>query len=327
MDDGPADDRGPDDAPAPGGSPGSDPGPTDGHDHGAIPTAHRSRRRLLVVAAAMATVAAVEVAAGLWANSLALLSDAAHAGFDALAMALAFGAVHLAVTRPPDQERTFGYHRSEVLAALVNGLALWLVAGYIALEAWRRAQTPGVIAGDVVTYAAVAILAVEAAAGAYLLRGEGRGNLNVKGATAHLLGDVLGTVGVLISGLVVTFTGFTLIDPLVAAGIAAALALYGARLVRAAGHILLQGAPDHMPADEVRRAILDVDGVAGVHDLHVWSITQGVPTVSAHVVCADDAPPGLHARVQRALEERFGCEHVTLQVEDPDHACAEPAHP
>lgn len=300
----------------------------DGVDH-PRPSARRDRRRLLVVAAAMATVAVLEVAAGLWANSLALLSDAAHAGFDALAMALAFGAVHLALTRPPDEARTFGYHRSEVLAALVNGLALWLVAGYIAMEAWKRAQAPGAVAGDVVTYAALAILAVEVAAGAYLLAGRGRdrANLNVRGATAHLLGDALGTVGVLASGLVVTFTGWTLVDPLVAGGIAVALVVYGARLVRGAGHILLQGAPDHMPAGDVRQAMLAVPGVVDVHDLHVWSITQGVPTVSAHVVCGEDAPSDLHRRIRAALKERFGCEHVTLQVEDPEHRCPEPHHP
>lgn len=292
-----------------------------GHRHA------RNRRRLLVVAVAMGAVAAVEVAAGLLANSLALLSDAAHAGSDAVAMALALGAVHVALTRPADKERTFGYHRSEVLAALANGALLWVVAAFIVVEAVQRAQAPAAVRGDIVTVAAVAILGVEATAGLYLHRGGASRNLNVRGAMVHLLGDAAATVGVLVSGLVIAFTGWTLVDPLVASGLAVVLAVTGTRLVRSAGHILLQGAPDDVPTGAVRDAMLAVDGVADVHDLHVWSITQGVPTVSAHVVCTEDAPRDLHRRLRQALKERFGVDHVTLQVEPPDCFCDEPHHP
>jgi cobalt-zinc-cadmium efflux system protein len=282
---------------------------------------HRNERRLVGGALALTTlVMLAEAAGGWWAGSLALLSDAGHMLTDVLALALSYVALRLA-RLPATPERSFGYMRVEILSALLNGSLLILVAGAIVVEALERLrEPPEVRLGPMLGVALVGLAANGASA--LLLRHAGEG-LNLRGAFLHVMSDLLSSVGVVLGGLVMLLTGWRGADPVLACAIAAGI-LWGAfRLVREAVDILLESAPGHIPADEVAAAIQAVPGVREVHDLHIWSITPAMPALSVHVV-ARAASPAEHDRllmeIQRALGERFGLRHATIQIESEEYA-------
>jgi cobalt-zinc-cadmium efflux system protein len=284
------------------------------HDHRAA-----GERALLVVLGLTAGFTVVEVVAGLLTDSLALLADAGHMLSDVLAVGLALVAMRLA-RRPATLERSFGWRRAEILAAFVNGIALVGIAVWIAIAAVQRLDTNPEILGGWMLAVAVAGLAVNLAAAAVLVR-SGRQTLNVEAAFRHVLADVLGSVGVIVAALIILLTGWVEADAVVSLVIAALICWSAWGIVSESTHVLLEAAPSGLDMAEVETALGEAPGVVDVHDLHVWTITSGFVSLSAHVLVArgDDC----HARrleLERLISERFGIEHTTLQV---DHALPE----
>jgi cobalt-zinc-cadmium efflux system protein len=257
---------------------------------------------------------AVEIVGGVLTGSLALLADAVHMLSDNVALALALLAVWLA-GRPSTPERSFGYQRAEILAALANGVILVLLAVWIFVEAWGRLMDPpDVLAGWMAVVAGVG-LAVNLAAAAILARA-GHDTLNMRAALRHVIADALGSAGVLVAALVILVTGWRYADPLAGALIAVAVLASSWGVLRDSVNILLEAAPKGIDAGELGRSLAQMPGVVEVHDLHVWTITSGFPALSAHVLVERD--DDCHAR-RRELEDflvnEYGIEHTTLQVE------------
>jgi cobalt-zinc-cadmium efflux system protein len=276
--------------------------------------AHRSARKALGIALALVLgFAVVEVAAGLTADSLALLADAAHMLSDALALGLALFAAWLA-QRPATPERSFGWRRAEVLAALVNAVALVGLGVWIVWAAIGRLSDPPDVTGGWVLAAGVAGLLVNLAA-ARVLHGAGSG-LNVRAAMLHVLADLASSVGVVLAGLILLVTGWPYADPIAGLLIGTLVVASTFNVLRETVGVLLEGAPADMDAREVGAALASADGVVGVHDLHLWTITSGFPALSAHVLVAAGADcHAIRRDLELLLRERFDLEHTTLQVE------------
>lgn len=272
-------------------------------------------RRALAVALVLVTAfLGVEVAAGVLADSLALLADAGHMLSDAGTLGLALFAAWMA-QRPATPERSYGYRRVEVLAALANGLALVAVAVWIFVEAARRLDDPGEPLGGWMLGVGAIGLAVNVAAATILFR-RGSESLNVSAALRHVLADLAGSLGVIGAGAAILVTGWTYADPLVSVLIGLLVLASSGAILRESTHVLLEATPRGLDADEVGRAMATHPGVREVHDLHVWTITSGFPALSAHVLV--DAGADCHAlrvELERTLRDRFGLEHTTLQVE------------
>jgi cobalt-zinc-cadmium efflux system protein len=275
---------------------------------------HGGERKALATALVLVLAfAGVEAVTGVAAGSLALLADAAHMLSDALALGLALFAAWLAL-RPATPERSFGWRRAEVLAALANAVVLVVLGLWIVWEAIGRLSDPPGVTGGWVLAAGVAGLAVNLAA-ARVLHGAGSG-LNVRAARLHVLADLASSAGVVLAGLVVLTTGWPYADPLagLVIGVLVVVSTFG--VLRETIGVLLEGAPTGMDAREVGAAIASADGVVGVHDLHLWTITSGFPALSAHVLVAAGADCHVIRReLEVLLRERFQLTHTTLQVE------------
>jgi cobalt-zinc-cadmium efflux system protein len=287
-----------------------------GHDHGALSGRRRSSRALLGALGLTLAFLVVEVVGGVVSGSLALLADAGHMLSDAGALGLAVGAAWLAA-RPATPDRSFGYRRAEVLAALANGVALVAIAIWIAVEALARLGSPPEVAAGPVLVIGLLGLAVNAAAARILWRARDE-TLNAAAAFRHVLADALGSAGVILSGVVLATTGWEAIDPLVSLAIAGLILLGSWSVLRASVDVLLESAPAGIHAEEVGAAIAAVPGVEQAHDLHIWTITSGFVSLSAHVVVGRDQDCHERRRaVEAMLHDRFGIAHVTLQM---DHA-------
>ena len=257
---------------------------------------------------------AVEVIGGLMTNSLALLSDAAHMTTDVLALAISLVAVRLA-RRPPDARRTYGYARMEAIGALVNGMLLFIVAGYILWEAVGRFRSPTGVASTGMLVVAVGGLVVNLVAMLLLRKGSGE-SLNIKGAYLEVWSDMLGSVGVILGAIIIKMTGWTVVDPVIAVLISLWILPRTWTLLREAGHILMEGVPAGVSLEEVRTAVLATPGVLSVHDLHVWSLGSRDPVLTAHVVIAEKSDvPQLRDTLVAGLDATFNINHVTLQIE------------
>jgi cobalt-zinc-cadmium efflux system protein len=297
-----------------------------GHDHGhAGPggtAAAAYRGRLLAVLGITVSVLVVEVVVGLFSGSLALLADAAHLATDALGIGLALFAVWMA-GRTPTVRRTFGWQRAEVLAAGVNALLLLGLAGAVVVEAIRRlADPPPIEAGAVLVVGALGLVA-NAVGLALLARGQ-KESLNVRGAFLEVLGDTLGSVAVLVAAAVVLITGDERADPIASLAIAVLIVPRAITLLRDTAEVLLEATPRGVDLAEVRRHMLAQPGVVDVHDLHAWTITSGVPVLSAHVtvdgaVLSDGCGGGILDRLHHCLREDFDVEHSTFQLEPAGH--------
>lgn len=295
-----------------------------GHDHTA--GAEGNERALLAALGLTGGFMLAEVAAGLWFNSLALLSDAMHMFTDVTALLIAVAAIRIA-RRPADRRRTYGYHRFEVLAAAFNASLLFLVAMYILWEAARRFREPAEVESFGMLLVALAGLAVNAAS-MWILRGRSEGSLNVKGAYLEVWADLLGSLGVVAAALLIRFTGWSWVDPLVGAAIGLWVLPRTWTLLREAANVLLEGVPEGVDLDAVEQALLAAPGVTGVHDLHVWALSSGRTALTAHIEARPSLPreERLEASVGRMLEERFGITHAAVQVELPDaHGAEGPA--
>jgi cobalt-zinc-cadmium efflux system protein len=291
---------------------------THAHAHGEHAEGGRSAdlRALASVLVLTTAYTVVELVGGLLTDSLALLADAGHMLSDDLSLGLALFAAWLA-RRPATPQRSFGFRRAEILAALANGVALVAISIWIFVEAGRRlADPPDVLGGWMLAVAAVG-LAVNLAGAGILMRGE-RANLNMRAAFRHLLADLLGSVGVIVAAIVVIATGWTTADPLVGLLIGVLVLASSWTLLRDAVGILLEATPRGIDAEEVGRRLSEAPGVVEVHDLHIWEITSGFPALSAHVLVgrAEDCH-GRREELERLLAHEFQIVHTTLQV---DHA-------
>jgi cobalt-zinc-cadmium efflux system protein len=287
------------------------------HDHNHLPGEIRHEKPLWWALALTSSYLVVEVVGAFMTNSLALLSDAAHMATDALALVIALTAVRLS-RRPPDARRTYGYARLEALGALANGLLLFAVGLYILWEAVDRFREPQAIASTGMLWVAGFGLLVNLIAMRLLSAGSGE-SLNVKGAYLEVWSDMLGSVAVIIAALIIRFTGWTLVDPILAVLIGLWVLPRTWVLLRDALNVLLEGVPKGMALADVEQALRGHAGVADIHDLHVWALGSSTPALTAHVVTADGQPAdALRRALAGMLHERFGIDHVTLQVE-ADH--------
>ena len=289
-----------------------------GHAHSHARASAANSRRLAVVVVLVLTYMVAEVVGGLLTNSLALLADAGHMLSDAGALALSLFALWIA-RRPPTPTHTYGFYRTEILAALANGATLLAISVYIFAEAARRIGEPQEVAGGWMMVVAAGGLAVNLLS-LWMLHAGREENLNVRGAWLHVLADTLGSVGTLAAGLLIIGFGWWWADPVASVAIAL-LVLYSSwALLRETVAVLMEGAPGDIDVDDVRNALHAVPGVASAHDLHVWTITSGMVALSAHVVAAEEERRGgvLLDRIRRMLHDRFGIDHITIQVEPED---------
>ena len=273
----------------------------------------------------IATIAYVVLTllAGLRAHSLALISEAGHNASDALAIMLSFVAVWFQ-TRPPTDQKTFGYQRAGVLAAFLNALTLIFVSGWIALEALHRFSQPAAIQPRIMMLVAAAGVLMNGLIAALLWRVSH--DVNIRSVFIHMLGDTLSTAAVIVGGLVILLTGRTWIDPALSLAIAALILWSSLAIVRETLNILLEGTPRGLSLGEIRRTLSAIDGVENVHDLHVWSLGSNLHALSSHVTIADIPPSASNLildRINVTLRERFRIHHTTLQFE---HVVCETAH-
>lgn len=282
------------------------------HDH--AKTEARQLRRALILTAAFLLV---EVTGGFLANSLALLSDAGHMFIDALALSIALVA-YTQASRPRDPQHTFGYRRLEVVAALVNGALLLWIAGVIAEEAWDRWNEGAVLKSGLMLGVAIVGLVVNLV-GLAMLRHHHHDDLNMRGAFLHVLGDTVSSIGTIIAALVIHFTGWVRADAIASFLISLLILVGGIRLVLESLHYLMEGAPREIQIPELMSCLREHPGVLEVHDLHVWRISAGMDILTAHVVLQQPGDSGLLRSAMRTrLRERFGLQHVTLEIEGPE---------
>ena len=279
-----------------------------GHDRAA------SRRRLAATLALVATYLVAELVAGLWTGSLALLADAGHMLADAGSLALALFALWLA-ERPAPAAHTFGYRRAEILAALANGVTLVVVAIFVGIEAIGRLGAPPAVDGAPALAVAAGGLAVNLA-GMALLHGTRSDGLNLRGAWLHVVSDALGSLAAMAASAAIWLADLRIADPLASLAIAVLVARSAWRLLRETVDVLLEAAPGHVDVDALRGALHAQLGVVSVHDLHVWTITSGMTSLSCHVHAAPEIEEHeLLGRLTHELRTHFGIQHVTIQLE------------
>jgi cobalt-zinc-cadmium efflux system protein len=295
------------------------------HQHGPGPGSGRGH--LLVALALLAAFMLAEVITALRSGSLALLSDAGHMLSDVGAIGGALWAISLAA-RPPSGKWTYGWKRAEILSAAANGITLLVVAGIVTAEAISRLIHPPLVDGGPVIAVAVAGIIVNVTATWVLARAD-RSSLNLQGAFRHVLTDLYGFIGTVIAGIVIVTTGFTRADAIASLVVVALMVKAAWELLRDSGRVLLEAAPEGMDLEQVHAHLAEVPHVLGVHDLHAWTVTSGLPVLSAHVVIEDDCfndghAPRLLDQLQACLAGHFDVEHSTFQLEAAAHAGHEP---
>ncbi|MGW6532629.1 cation diffusion facilitator family transporter [Streptomyces venezuelae] len=297
-----------------------------GHLHGAPATgtaANAHKGRLRIALTITVTVMLAQIVGGLMADSLALVADSAHMATDALGLGMALLAIHFA-NRPPTQNRTFGYARAEILAALANCLLLLGVGGYVLYEAVQRFVTPAETEGGVALWFGVFGLVANMISLSLLMRGQ-KESLNVRGAFLEVVADTLGSLTVIVASVLIMLTGWQAADPIASLVIGVMIVPRTVKLLRETLNVLLESAPKGVDMAEVRAHMLDLPGVEEVHDLHAWTITSGMPVLSAHVVVSSWALDAtghekmLH-ELQGCLGDHFDVEHCTFQLEPSGHA-------
>lgn len=293
-----------------------------GHTHGGTATA-AYRGRLRIALSITITVMVVEIVGGIMADSLALIADATHMATDALGLGMALLAIQFA-NRPATENRTFGYARAEILAALANCLLLLGVGGYVLFEAIQRFITPADTEGGLtIVFGAIGLVANMISL-SLLMRGQ-KDSLNVRGAFLEVMADALGSLAVIVAAVLILTTGWQAADPIASLVIGLMIVPRTVKLLRETLNVLLESAPKGVDMAEVRSHILDLPGVEDVHDLHAWTITSGMPVLSAHVVVSTDTLNAIgHEKMlhelQGCLGDHFDVEHCTFQLEPVGHA-------
>ncbi len=273
-------------------------------------------RPLKIALAIVLVIMVAEVIGGILSNSLALLGDAGHMLVDALALGLSLFAIAIA-SRPATSSKTFGYHRVEIMAALVNGSTLVLVSLWIFYEAYQRFLNPPLIKTPIMLLVATIGL-VANIAGILLLRRASHRNLNIKAAFWHIIGDTISSVGVIIGGVIISITGWGTVDPVIAVFIGGIILWGAVRIVRESTDILLEAVPRHVEVGEVIEILKKVPGVEDVHDMHIWTITSGIHALSAHLLIGDrmvSRSKEIVEAVNQDLTRHFDIAHTTLQLE------------
>lgn len=291
------------------------------HNHASAESDIKKLRLALFVTGA---ILAVEAAGGFFAHSLALLTDAAHMFTDVGAAALGLWAAVLA-QRSPTQEKTFGYGRATVLAALTNAAALFVIVVFIVIEAISRLRDPHAVDSGLMIGVALFALIVNLLLSLFLARGDAQ-SINVKGVNAHVLGDAAISAGVVVAAAIIYFTGFLATDPITSILASAAVAFSAWGLVRETLNILMEATPEGLSISEVEQALRDVDPIQNVHDLHVWSLSDRRIAASLHIQIGDrqlSEGPSIVATVKRLLHDKFNVDHATVEVEcdDCEAAC------
>jgi cobalt-zinc-cadmium efflux system protein len=296
------------------------------HDHAAT----GGRKGLLIALAITLFMMIAEIIGGILSNSLALLSDAGHMFTDTLALALSFFAMKFA-GMPATEKKTFGFYRLEILAALLNGVTLVIISLYIMVEAYQRILNPQPVAGTLMLIVAVIGLLANVIGALFLMKHH-ETNLNIRGAFLHIIGDAVSSVGVIIGGIIILYTGWYLIDPILSILIALGIIAGSVGLVSESVSILLESAPSHINIAAVAEEIARVDGVREAYHVHVWTITSGVYALSAHVIIDDRPVSGsreLLDAIRQRLIDRFKIMHSTIQLEcercDESGSCSLPA--
>jgi cobalt-zinc-cadmium efflux system protein len=285
-----------------------------GHRHG---RAAESQRHLSIVLILTSVYMVAETFGGWWTGSLALLADAGHMFADVAALTLALMAVWFGA-RPATPRKTFGYYRLEILAALINGVVLVLVSFLVFYEAYQRWASPPVVRSREMMFVAAGGLLVNLVC-AWVLHHDRKEDLNIRGAWLHVIGDALGSVGAIIAGALMLLFGWYAADPLVSVIIALLIVWSSWHLIRESTNVLLEGTPAHINLAAVEDAILETQGVDDVHDLHLWTITSGREALSAHIIHGHaTSQPELLKELQTKLHDRFGVDHLTIQMETPD---------
>lgn len=281
----------------------------------------KKKRRLFVAISITLGVMLLEIAGGIWAHSIALLSDAGHMFTHAFALGVSYFAL-LISSRPPSLEKTYGYYRIEVLVALLNGMFLMGITCFIFYESALRLLKPEAVSSREMFLIALVGLAANGAS-FLLLSGVSRNDINLKSAFMHVVYDTASSVVVMASALVIGLTGFMRLDPLVSAGIGVLILLWCIPLIRDSVNILLESTPRDVDISALRRAVLDLEEVKDIHDVHVWQITSDMYIMTAHIAL-EDAPLNriqkILSRVNNLLKERYGIGHSTLQVEIEDES-------
>jgi cobalt-zinc-cadmium efflux system protein len=282
--------------------------------HERQPHSSRHKGRLWAVFALTSCFLVIEVVVALSTGSLSLLADAAHMLVDTGGLLMSLFAVWFA-ERPATPAKTYGYYRVEILAALINGVVLCLLAAGILIKAWERLWHPPPVPGAPMLVVALLGLAVNLTGMALLRSGAGE-SLNVRGAYLEVMGDAASSAAVIVAGAVILWSGWTVADPLASGAIALLILPRTWALLRQAVNVLLEGAPPHLDVPEIEAALCAVAGVRRVHDLHVWTLTSGREAMSAHVVVGPDTPADrMLDRLHVLLHARFGIDHTTIQIE------------
>ena len=289
--------------------------PKDPHTHiGSL--ANQTIKRLALSLGLTAGFVVVEIIAGIIGNSLALLTDAAHNFTDVIALGLSWYAVKLA-TQPAHAGKTFGYHRAGILVALINSTTLVLIALGIFYEAYRRIISPSEVNAPILIGIGIIAFLINAGT-AWLVKSGSEYDLNLRSAFLHLMGDVMSTLGAVIAGVIIFFTNWNWLDPLVSVLIGIFILWNAWGILRQSIHILLESTPESIDLDSMVADLLQVDGVQGVHDLHVWSISENLRMLSAHIVTEDalvSTGMPIHQNVNELLACKYNIQHATLQLE------------
>lgn len=275
-----------------------------------------NRRALLIAMGVTAGIMLLEAVGGFIANSLALLSDAGHMLTDVLALGLSLVALQF-TAKPASSTKTYGFYRMEILAALVNGSSLLLICAFILFEAYKRFKVPEAV--DTPSMLIVASIGLGAnLAAAFVMVGRSRESLNLRGAYLHILGDALSSLGVIVGGLIIMFTGWQIVDPIISVLICIVILKGSFRLVRESVHILLEAVPKDLDLVEIQKGLREIRGVKDLHDVHLWTISSGIYAMSAHVLVDDilmSRTGEILQEINRLLRSHYGIEHTTIQFE------------
>lgn len=289
-----------------------------GHGHGGHSHHHHggNAKGLSIALLITASILLLEFFGGILTNSLALLSDSGHMLSDTASMVLSLAAMRFAA-KPASPEKTYGFYRFEILAALVNGAALFVIAGVIVWQAYQRfIDPPAVASGSMMLIASIGLLANLLSAWVLMRKSDIKDNLNIRSAYLHIIGDALGSVGAIVAGGLMYFFDWYIADPIISMAVALLILKSGWGVLKHAVHILMEGAPASIDCCEVKETLLGVDGVLDVHDFHLWTITSGLDTLTCHLLIEDgkDSQTVLQEAI-RLMEDRYSIDHVTIQVE------------
>ncbi|GAA0328144.1 cation diffusion facilitator family transporter [Bacillus carboniphilus] len=285
-----------------------------GHDHHHHHSHTTNKKVLLISFILIFTFMIVEVVGGFITNSLALLSDAGHMLSDAAALGLSLFAFKMG-EKAATAQKTYGYKRFEILAAFINGITLVAISLYIFWEAYHRFFNPPEVSTGMM-YIAIIGLIVNIVVAWILLKGDTSGNLNLRSALLHVIGDMLGSVGAITAGLLIYFFGWNLADPIASVLVALLVLISGWRVTKESIHVLMEGAPGHIDCSKIKESLLGIGGVEDVHDLHVWAITSEFPALSCHMVVNEEADrDSILEKASNLLRDQFHLTHTTIQLE------------